>query len=68
MDLVLVQQENIVGAPVGVAVEARLVFGGSYPLSRPPRVPQSLVGSGYSTSLHTTEATPASNYRAKSMV
>lgn len=37
MDLVLVQQENIVGAPVGVGVEARLVFGGSHPLFRPPQ-------------------------------
>lgn len=28
-------------------------------------MPQSSVGSGYSSSLHTTEATPAANYRAK---
>lgn len=37
MDLVLVQQENIAGAPVeaGVRVEARLVFGDPTPLLGP---------------------------------
>lgn len=67
MDLVLVQQENIAGAPVeaGVEVEARLIFRGAHPCLGPPRVSQCLMGSGHSTSLHATEATPASNYRAK---
>lgn len=42
MDLVLVQQENIAGAPVeaGVGVEARLVFGGYLPQPTPLLGPQ----------------------------
>lgn len=46
-------------------MEARLIFRGAHPWLGPPRVSQCLVGSGHSTSLHATEATPASNYRAK---
>lgn len=47
MDLVLVQQENIAGAPAGVREGARLVFKDSTPLPthvQTSRVPQNLVG------------------------
>lgn len=42
MDLVLVQQENIAGAPVepGVGVEARLVFGDPTPFLGPQGAPE----------------------------
>lgn len=53
MDLVLVQQENIAGAPAKAEVGARVVLGEG----QAPRVPQSSAGWGQGTSLHTTEAT-----------